>query len=104
MSSVRLAEALKRIASDTMDNSNPADVFYGEVKSMSPLKIEAASLMLDDECVHICQGALKRSCLETCIREDPPEQCKGIKAGDIVALLRLHGGQDFLLIDKVVSI
>lgn len=81
-----LIVTIKKIVRQTVAQSKPADIIYGEVLSKSPLEVQISSkLTLDDDALHVCASAV-------------------FSAGDTVALIRAPGGQDFLLIDKVVSL
>ena len=79
----KLLEAIKIAATEAVDATNPVAVVYGTVVSISPLSIqlEQKSLLTSQFLVN-----LRRH----------------LEIGDRVALLRVQGGQEYLILGKVV--
>ncbi len=78
-----LLNIIKRAALDAVNSESMIDLICGKVESVSPLIITAENGREVD---------LLR-------RENEPS----LEKGDAVYLIRLRGGQSFLLLDKVVS-
>ena len=78
-----LLNIIKRAALDAVHSEPMMDLTCGKVESVSPLVITAENGREAD--------LLRRA--------NEPE----LEAGDAVYLIRLRGGQRFLLLDKVVS-
>ena len=81
-------QLIKKISMDVYRESKPCDVVVGIVTKTSPLKIKISQkLILTGEFL-----------VETkTFRES------GTAKGDMVAMVRMSGGQSYLLLDKVVG-
>lgn len=77
-----LLSIIKRAALEAYENEQMIDLVCGEVTEKSPLTV--------------CLEGKRVPLLH---REQQPE----VEAGDRVYLIRLRGGQKFLLLDKVVG-
>lgn len=87
-SNLSLMDTLRLLVVETVDAQKPCDIVYGTVKSLSPFEVIVDKMTLDADFLQ----ALARC----------SDQELGV--GDTVALLRLQGGQEYLLLDKVVSV
>lgn len=83
-----LVQLLKQISKEEREASKPCDVITGTVSSVVPLKISVSQKIYLSE-----EFLLKTSYFAQL----------EIKKGDNVVMIRKQGGQQFLLIDKVVS-
>lgn len=79
---------VKRIAIEAVRSQQPTTVVFGTVKSVNPVEIQIDSGNTVDSDFLVQTEAAK----------------DGLSAGDKVALLRMQGGQQFLILDKVVGI
>lgn len=79
----KLLEVIKIAATDAVNAANPVAVVYGTVASVSPLsvKLEQKSLLTASFLTSLCPY---------------------LESGDRVALLRVQGGQEYLILGKVV--
>ena len=79
----KLLEAIKTAAMEAVNATNPVMVVYGTVVSVSPLSVqlEQKSLLTAPFLVNL-----------------QPD----LEAGNKVALLRVQGGQEYLILGKVV--
>ena len=82
-----LMQTLKQAAIEAVEASKPCAIVFGTVKSTSPLSISIdQKLTLASPFLVATQSAKDN-----------------LSAGDRVALVRVQGGQQYLVIDKVVS-
>lgn len=82
-----LTQLIKQIAKQERIASDPCDVLIGRVVDASPLKVYISSkCQPDDDFLYVTKTA---------------DDAK-LKKDDKVVLIRLQGGQRFLLLDKVV--
>lgn len=81
-------QLIKQIAEEARKASKPCDFTYGQVISVNPLKISLnQQMILTSEFLVITQTANNAN----------------LVIGDEVLLIKKEGGQDYALIDKVVS-
>lgn len=83
-----LVQLLKQISKEEREASKPCDVIIGTVSTVEPLKIGVSQKIYLSE--------------EFLIKTSYFAQLE-IKKGDDVVMIRKQGGQQFLLIDKVVN-
>lgn len=110
-----LGDTIKRLGIGAMEASNPVSVMYGQVTKTDPLEILVDQRFpLDEDFLivterltryeidlkhnHIYSGGETEDALtdKIVIRE-------GLKVGDSVLLLRVQGGQKYVVWDKVVT-
>lgn len=82
----RMVELIKRVALGAVEQSKPTDVLFGSIVSQNPLKIKIDQKQIID----------KQFLIITSI-------CERLKQGDSVVLIRMQGGQKFVVIEKVVG-
>ncbi|AEV17647.1 MULTISPECIES: DUF2577 domain-containing protein [Geobacillus] len=83
-----LIDLIKTVAVKAVEATNPVNVLFGTVVSESPLAIQIHQrLKLTEEFLVVTEQA---------------EQAN-LKGGDKVILLRVQGGQQFVVLDKVVK-
>lgn len=111
-----LVEEIKRLAVSAVDARKPCGVFFGTIKSAKPLEIAVEQKLTLGEGQLILPRALTDYELEaemdweTLTAKPKLEKIKdkkkikvlnSLKVGERVALLRLEGGQRFLVLDRV---
>ncbi|WP_413778138.1 lysozyme family protein [Caproicibacterium sp. XB1] len=104
MPAEKLLKTIKHIVQDTVEAGKPATILYGKVESTSPLKIRVDQKMLIPQ----SQLQLTRNVTdfqtEIAPADDPESKRKyiiynSLKQDEGVVLLRMPGGQQFLIID-----
>lgn len=78
---------IKRIAIEAVKAQRPTSVVFGTVKSVNPVEIRIDNGNTVDGDFLVQTEAAK----------------DGLSTGDKVALLQMQGGQQFLILDKVVG-
>ena len=84
----RLLNLMKQIGTETVQNGSPCAVMFGKVISQNsqPLKIKVEQRLLLGE----------KQLIKT-------ENSKKIKKDDSVILLRMQGGQKFIVFDRIIE-
>lgn len=82
-----LVSLIKQVALGAVEQAKPVSVLFGTVSKVSPLEV-----VVD-----------QRFSLSADFLIVPERLSTGIETGDKVILLRVQGGQDFIVMDKVVS-
>lgn len=122
-----LTESIKQIAYNAITNSNPADVMMAIVTSAKPLKIqiEQNDMIQESQIIvpeyltdhkvkieikKVWSTEIENGCSESPLLhshkiEGEKEMIvkNALKSGDKVIILRLHGGQKFYVLDRVVN-
>lgn len=81
-------ETIKRIAINAVLATNPVNVLFGTVLKNGPIEVEIhQKLKLGKEFIIMTQSI----------------QELGLTIGDKVVMLRMQGGHQFLILDKVVD-
>lgn len=96
-----MLSTIKQAALDALEASKPVAVMTGTVTKTNPLEVNVDQRFTLDADFLIVPESLTRYTItignsEYVIRS-------GLQAGDRVILLRVQGGQKFLILDKVVS-
>lgn len=115
-----LLDLIKSAGVDAVGASNPVNVLFGEVMSVNPLSVKvdqrftlpadflivpASMIKFEINLQHGHQytdGGSGRNTSEALAEKIVIRP--GLKAGDKVLLLRIQGGQKFLILDKVVMV
>ncbi|NFG22699.1 DUF2577 domain-containing protein [Clostridium botulinum] len=98
-----LNELIKHIAINAIEQTKPVNLLYGEVKSINPLYICVnQKKTYTEEFLVLTRNVTD---YDTYIKQENGEKKKytiynSLKAGDIVILLRVQGGQEFIVLDK----
>lgn len=96
-----MLQQIKQAAMDAVAASNPVNVLLGNVKSTNPLMINVDQRFdLDaDFLIHT------ESMTELRVTVGGTEYTvrPGLQVGDKVVLLRVQGGQQYVILDRVVS-
>lgn len=111
-----MLEVIKRIALSTIEDSKPVEIIYGEVTQSSPLTVSIEQRLELDEDFLIVPESLTRYEIDLKHTHTIPGGTetqealttkivirKGLEIGDTVILLRAQGGQEFIILDKVVK-
>ena len=81
-----LIPLLKRVALEAIEASKPTVVLFGTVSSINPL-----SVYLEQK------RTITKGFLVVC------DKVKNLVVGDTVVMIRMQGGQKYIIIDKVVD-
>lgn len=95
-----LLQLIKRAAKEAVDASNPAAVLYGTVKMISPLSVAVEQRFTLTEAFLVVPETLTAYKLTIGAQEYIIR--RGLEVGDKVVLLREQGGQQFIILDRVV--
>ncbi len=116
-----LINALKKIAVDANEASDPVRLMFGIVTKTEPLTIMVDQrLILDESKIVLCSSVVERTVKETFNMDTESTNSYtlhshritgqksvtlnfGLKEGEKVILLRMQGGQSFLVLDRVVE-
>lgn len=83
-----LVDLIKNVAVKAVEATNPVNVLFGTVVSESPIEVQIhQKLKLTEEFLVITERVTQAN----------------LKRGDKVVLLRVQGGQQFVVLDKVVK-
>lgn len=83
---------IKKAAVEAVDAMKPVAVTFGRVDGLSPLTVRVdQKLTLSGDILAVAGGTQKLG-----------DWKPGLQAGDQVILLRMQGGQKYILLDKVV--
>lgn len=112
----KMVELVKRAALDAVSNTMPSGVYYGTVTSASPLKINVESKMVLTEKQLLLSSLVRDFDVDmsagdsdTSLAEDSPfgsdkrsvKNHFALKGGEKVILLRVQGGQQYVVLDRV---
>lgn len=109
-----LLETIKKAGIGAVEASNPVNVLFGNVIKTNPLEVNVHQRLTLTEDFLIVPESLTR--LEVNLRHmhtapggstdeaflEPVVIREGLKTGDRVILLRVQGGQQYVILDKVV--
>lgn len=110
-----LSDTIKRLGAGAVEAGNPVAVMFGKVTKTNPLEINVDQRFTLDEDFLIVPEQLTRYEVDlkhkhTTSSEDTGEALtekvvirEGLKSGDNVLLLRVQGGQKYVVLDKVVG-
>lgn len=113
-----MIDLMKRTAINAMEASNPVKVVFGTVTSVNPIQIEIHQKLkltkeflvmtervtryeVDLEHNHSNSAGSTTMGLTDLLTEKPIRT--GLKSGDKVVLLRVQGGHQYVVLDKVVD-
>ena len=95
-----MLDIIKRASVEAVDAGNPVAVFFGVVVSAAPLKV-----LVDQRFTLLTEFLIvPERFIEQRVMIDDEERTIGnrLVIGDKVILLRVQGGQQYLIVDKVV--
>ena len=120
-----LNETIKRIALDVMNKQMPVGVYFGTVASVTPLKIDVEQKMILEEQQLVLTSAVQDFDVEMTVEHVTEDKSGGsgedsfalhnhdytgtksfnvklgLVSGEKVILLRVQGGQKFIVLDRV---
>ncbi|HBH3639354.1 TPA: DUF2577 domain-containing protein [Clostridioides difficile] len=82
-----LLQIIKKAAMDAVETSNPIRIVFGIIESISPLKVKIEQKLSIDDFFLIQTETFKRYTDK--------------KVGDKLVLIRMQGGQQYLILDRV---
>ena len=82
-----LLNVMKQAGANATESKNPVNVCFGKVVSTSPLKVSVEQ--------KITLGVMQLVLTKTVVED-------ALQSGDEVILLRVQGGQKYVVMDKVV--
>lgn len=92
-----MVDLVKQAVEEVLNSKTPVNVVIGKVTKLSPIEIEvSAKLSLTKDFLITTERVTKYETGGITIRE-------GLKVNDSVVLLRVQGGQQFVVLDKVVD-
>lgn len=96
-------ENIKRAALDAVRASMPSGVYYGTVQSTSPLKIVVEQKMTLTDKQLVLSSLVKDFKVDMTLNDTRQNVTihLGLKPGEKVMLLRVQGGQQFIVLDRV---
>ncbi len=122
-----LANSIKTIAIKAVESNNPINVIFGQVTSISPLKIKIDDkIILQGRQLILCRNVTNYE-MEMTVEHKTENKSGGVgdssfsehnhnyegkklflvhnnlKEGEKVILLRMQGGQKFVVVDRLVS-
>lgn len=121
MANTNLVQLIQQIATEAVKTSKPCDYMVGTVVSTSPLQIKVSqTLTLEEEFLHLTRNVtdfeteFTVDCIsvyhtthtvptDTWADRQKITIHNALKTGDKVLLIRKSGGQDFIVIDRVVT-
>lgn len=122
MADSNLLQLIQKIAVNAVKEAKPCDYTVGTVVSEKPLKIKVSqALTLEEEFLHLARNVtdfeteftLDQIDIYHVTRTDPPTATwadrqkitihNALKTGEKVLMIRKSGGQDFVVIDRVVT-
>lgn len=96
-----LLVVIKQAAIETVESSKPANLVFGKIDSTSPLSVNVENkLKLSKEMIIVPQSLTEYG-IE--IDGEKKKINNTLKDGDEVILLRVQGGQKYLILDRVVK-
>ena len=96
-----MLDAIKQAAKEAVDASKPVCVESGIVISVNPLKVNVEQRLTLEADFLIQTDATKE--LKLTIGDTEYIVRRGLQAGDKVILLRVQGGQQYVILDRQVS-
>lgn len=100
-----LTQQIKLIVQNTVEGMKLADVVFGTVKKISPLEIELQQTMLSLRTGNlILTDSVKKRTeyLEDDMTREKVEVQHDLKIGDKVIMMRAAGGQQYVVLSRVV--
>lgn len=98
----RIVSAIKMAALDAVNATYPVQVCYGTVVSVSPLEVKLSQQLTLNERQLLLTASVTEQQYETDIPGITLTMKSGLTQGEIVLLLRMQGGQKYIIIDRVV--
>lgn len=88
-----LLEVIKRTAKEVLDASKPVNITYGTVVGVSPLSVKLSDKL-----------TLSKTALTSTAAITDDEGKLALAIGDKLILLRVQGGNRYVIVDRVVDV
>lgn len=113
----KMVETIKTAAIDAVNASNPVAVIFGTVVSILPLKVNIEQRFTLDDSHLILSSAVRDHQLEVTVDHSTQIESghshqvtgkktitvhNGLKIGEKVIMMRVQGGQKYVILDRVV--
>jgi Protein of unknown function (DUF2577) len=90
---------IKQAASDAVEASNPVGIFYGTIKSVDPLEVEVDQrFILTQEFLELTEATRE---LKVPLGTGEYILRPKLQERDRVILIRIQGGQKYVILDRV---
>jgi len=98
-----LLETIKEAAIEAVKASNPCAILFGKVISTTPLKLNVEQRLTLDESHLILTSLVKDFEVDMTVDgvRKPYQVHLGLAAGESVILMRVQGGQKYIVLDRV---
>ncbi|WP_028563050.1 DUF2577 domain-containing protein [Paenibacillus pinihumi] len=96
-----LVDIIKQIGTGAVDAQNPVTIVYGSVIQGNPLEINVDQRLKLHSAFLVVPESLSES--KILIGNEEYVIRKGLEPGDRVVLIRVQGGQSYLVLDRVVT-
>lgn len=96
-----MLDAIKRAAKDAVEAAGPVILQMGVVKSINPLEVTVDNRLELTEDILIVPEMLTE--LKVTVGNQEIAVRKGFEVGDKLLLIRMQGGQRYVIMDRVVS-
>ncbi|RXI46260.1 hypothetical protein DP145_06690 [Clostridium tetani] len=104
-----MIDTIKKASMGAVGASNPVNILFGEVLSIEDFKIKVDQKLILDKDFFIIPESLIKYEVDLKHNHDSNNTAlgklvirEGLKQGDKVLLLRVQGGQQYVILDKVV--
>lgn len=95
-----MLDIIKKASLGVVENSSPVAFFFGTVVVGSPLRIQIdQKFILPESAIVLPEGVME---LRLPWNGDEIILRRGLEAGDRVLLLRMQGGQSYVVMDRLV--
>lgn len=99
---VKFIETIKKVALSAVKATKPTEIMYGTVKQINPLKVELnQKLILEENDLILTDNVIDFETEITAVEKLTAIVHNSLKSGDKVILLRVQGGQQFIVLNKV---
>ena len=96
-----LIDAMKRAAVGAVDAAKPVAVLFGRVASASPLRVAVEQkLTLEAGQLVLCRAVTDHD-VRVAGSTEPMRVLGGLRVGEEVIMLRVQGGQRFIVLDRI---
>ncbi len=99
---MNISEAIKRCSMDAFEASVPCDVMFGTVVETEPCRVKVGDMIIPDEIFTITDSLLYREVqVSFGIYDRVIVINEGVKAGDILVVLRKKGGGEYIAVGRI---
>lgn len=98
-----MLDIIKKASLGAVSSTNPVTLSYGTVLGTSPLRIEVDQRLVLSGPALVVPESMTAAFLDGGGEGTAITLRKGLEAGDRVLLLRIQGGQSYIVMDRLVS-